>query len=870
MVEGMVVGRGGTVGGTVLAVLAERGPLELGELARLVAERGATRAKRPEVSVRRAAGREPRVVSLLDGRWVSVPAVLEGVVLTHRLDQDEADGEMLPIDPDLASRAPLAIAGLRLVAGGDLELCSDAHLHGPSGWLGGLGAGELVALRVRGGAVEVGPARVPAEVEDLGVRRLLAVVERELSKLGTPGEGGLAAALPLALVVLQAMVEAPGLLRRAAAPLGELLAAAGFETRSWLVGRGGADWREWDEIFADGEDLREEDLEDDGGEPTIADIAGILGLDERAVEGAAMIVGVIELCARQPGALAELRGAAGLAGRLAEVLDVEGVAELVQLFGLQQPAAEGLLRAVAEAASGRLRAAPTWLLARAVEQRGDAVAAEALDLRTAETDPGFAPALLDAARAAEDRSDAAAARQLLLRAGVDRDDLQLQRVESYARLRPAAGVGRNAPCPCGSGRKYKQCCMRSVALPLGDRAVWLLERAAHWATLPAQRRAVAGLLADDDDELLGVLAEDAALFDRGLLAGYLEARGGLLQADEVELARRWLGTERAIWEVRQATAGGRVRLRNLVTGELAEVTRRSPEAPLARLDLLYARVGSDGSADGRMLLSGTVKLHRGLRGPLQQFLEGRPAPEQLLDWFREALRPQPPAMVNFEGETILLSTVSYRVPDPAVAAQRLRKRLVEESEGEFLETVEVDGRPIHRGRVRLDGDVVEIQTNSAERRRRPPPCRPKRSPVRWSRSWPSRRSAGSTSRSPRWVGAARGRRPLTRRAGPRWRRCWTISTGWTPRPGPATWDAAWTPPACASCSACPAGRAERRAGRPAGPAPRCLAGRGDGASAPIAVACLPRRGARSGAGAPRAATLGRAPGRPGTATSGGW
>src|SRR6266540_3994447 len=448
MVEGMVVGRGGTVGGTVLAVLAERGPLELGELARLVAERGATRAKRPEVSVRRAAGREPRVVSLLDGRWVSVPAVLEGVVLTHRLDQDEADGEMLPIDPDLASLAPLAIAGLRLVAGGDLELCSDAHLHGPSGWLGGLGAGELVALRVRGGAVEVGPARVPAEVEDLGVRRLLAVVER-------------------------------------------------------------------------------------------------------AVEGAAMIVGVIELCARQPGALAELRGAAGLAGRLAEVLDVEGVAELVQLFGLQQPAAEGLLRAVAEAASGRLRAAPTWLLARAVEQRGDAVAAEALDLRTAETDPGFAPALLDAARAAEDRSDAAAARQLLLRAGVDRDDLQLQRVESYARLRPAAGVGRNAPCPCGSGRKYKQCCMRSVALPLGDRAVWLL----------------------------GVLAEDAALFDRGLLAGYLEARGGLLQADEVELARRWLGTERAIWEVRQATAGGRVRLRNLVTGELAEVTRRSPEAP---------------------------------------------------------------------------------------------------------------------------------------------------------------------------------------------------------------------------------------------------------------------------------------------------
>jgi hypothetical protein len=67
----------------------------------------------------------------------------------------------------------------------------------------------LVALRLRGGLVEVGPVEVPVGVEDLGVRRLVAVVERELSKLGAVGEGGLAA-LPIALVVLQAMVEVRG------------------------------------------------------------------------------------------------------------------------------------------------------------------------------------------------------------------------------------------------------------------------------------------------------------------------------------------------------------------------------------------------------------------------------------------------------------------------------------------------------------------------------------------------------------------------------------------------------------------------------------------------------------------------------------
>jgi hypothetical protein len=90
----------------------------------------------------------------------------------------------------------------------------------------------------------------------------------------------------------------------------------------------------------------------------------------------------------------------------------------------------------------------------------------------------------------------------------------------------------------------------------------------------------------------------------------------------------------------------------------------------------------------------------------------------VLDWFRQALWPGLPAMVNFEGEPILLSTARYHIEAPAAVAERLRERLVEVSEGEFLETVQVDGRPVHRGRVRLAGDVVEIQTNSAKRLRR--------------------------------------------------------------------------------------------------------------------------------------------------------
>ena len=41
------------------------------------------------------------------------------------------------------------------------------------------------------------------------------------------------------------------------------------------------------------------------------------------------------------------------------------------------------------------------------------------------------------------------------------------------RPRPLPAPGRNQPCPCGSGRKYKQCCARVPALPAFDsQLIW--------------------------------------------------------------------------------------------------------------------------------------------------------------------------------------------------------------------------------------------------------------------------------------------------------------------------------------------------------------------------------------------------------------
>jgi hypothetical protein len=47
------------------------------------------------------------------------------------------------------------------------------------------------------------------------------------------------------------------------------------------------------------------------------------------------------------------------------------------------------------------------------------------------------------------------------------------------RFRPAphTGLGRNDPCWCGSGRKYKVCHLHREQLPLAERAAWLYQKA---------------------------------------------------------------------------------------------------------------------------------------------------------------------------------------------------------------------------------------------------------------------------------------------------------------------------------------------------------------------------------------------------------
>ena len=146
------------------------------------------------------------------------------------------------------------------------------------------------------------------------------------------------------------------------------------------------------------------------------------------------------------------------------------------------------------------------------------------------------------------------------RAAPEEEDPLLEDILTAFLPTPGPMVGRNDPCWCGSGRKFKQCHLyRPAARPLDERAAWLYQKAVRflqdgpWLSaleeLEAERRAYV----EDDEESAALdvdpFVADVALFEAGAFADFLDERGELLPEDERMLAAQWLLVERSVFEV---------------------------------------------------------------------------------------------------------------------------------------------------------------------------------------------------------------------------------------------------------------------------------------------------------------------------------
>ncbi|WP_461393841.1 YecA family protein [Deferrisoma sp.] len=326
-------------------------------------------------------------------------------------------------------------------------------------------------------------------------------------------------------------------------------------------------------------------------------------------------------------------------------------------------------------------------------------------------------------------------------------------------------VGRNAPCPCGSGRKYKRCCAgrHEAARLRSARAAEATRKFLDWAAWhygPEIEDAISkdyfGELDAEDLKDLGRLPPGLRdMLDRNIgdwLATEAEIRVGSRKRRVLDLAlepggllleaeeRAWLELLRdapmGLYEVVEVKPGDGVRVKDLLMPDSPPVwvVERSGSESLARWTVLAARIVRCGEDlvfsgglyhfrpdEGHLVLEDVRRrLRRGRQKDVGRTVR-RAAVAGWVPLLLRAVRPETLVCADVEtGEPIQFVTDRYRVSDRKALATRIEARpdvVGDRKEGWAW----VDGRPEDetrriRAALRLErGDVLVVEARTLGR-----------------------------------------------------------------------------------------------------------------------------------------------------------
>jgi hypothetical protein len=654
----------------------------------------------------------------------------ERLVLTHRLAEHEVAGARLDLDPDLAAVARLAAidGGLHTPTGSRLRLREQrvrgagraggvlftTHLDGPPGWLADFVPGQVVAARADHGVLTLEPV-ADADVGPVpaGFADALDAFMDDLHE----GDGS-----PVWGEELQwaAAAEHPGWLDRPRPPFGEMVVGAGLELDGRSVGRPGV-WDDYERLSQLVATVARHDLENDDHD-VLRDALAAFDVWSAAIAGPGPVAEAAE--ATDPATRTRSPEAARPGSSLRRRLHGQWAAALALLDELRWRGAtgdqiDGFGQALGEGARGEDAAVGLWLRSRGAAIDGRAVDAERLSGQACDADAWFPPGVDEAAWYAGDRGRARDAANLLHRVRQP-DDPKVEILRRYAQL-GAPGVGRNDPCPCGSGRKFKQCHLGRAELPELDRVRWLLDKAREHVMRAAPIELLDDLLRDHDiSQGADLVALDLLLFLEGWWSRFLEARGPLLSGWERDVGAGWTGGGvLSVFRVDRVDGDGRRHLRDAATGRV-HVTEAS---------LSFGDAGKDRLVCCRLLPlgdrwygSGVVRMTSiSERAGILDAL----GPDATADGVMAALFPQGdgPILQNTSGDPMLMCEVTLRPTDKAddgVVAERLdgaleRDRDVDEPVWHLSrDTPGMEAAVI--GTVRLDEGAIGLETNSVARR----------------------------------------------------------------------------------------------------------------------------------------------------------
>ena len=783
-----------TLGDVAISVLRAYPTRTTAEIAAVAVARRATKAKDPEASVRRSLRWDGRFVPVGTDGWVLRERVA-AVPVTHRITPDEAASGTLAVGIDLGTLQTLIIGGLETPDGTRLQVVRgrtaflatgvDANLalRGPADWPG-FPAGTLVAATAVGRAVHLREVPEPSAADRMRGRQLVAITRDVLERTGSGDLGGPFASM---FEVFASLVAADGeAVDRHLPPLTEVYEGSGLITHRGWVGLPETDWQTLDDAVArmrrhwaganlgDDDDALDEvndddalddddalgryrtpaldqpdadraDADDVDREPpgfddrTLDELIDRHGLpgDEAKALGVALDLFVVW---DVPGPLGTPPAASvSMRRKLADLVSIPRVAFALADYATTDPRFERFSADLWASTTGRSEGAgPAYLLGAIAESRGDVALAERRYREALAVDRWCVQADLGLLGLEIDRGDYAPALSRMRRLEFPEDEPDRRWVASL--VGPALPkVGRNDPCPCGSGRKYKACHLdRPMTVVQPDLVEVLRHKLARFMLRPDAERALEALVhealgypdagggvveaamheeswfADAESRLLDgnpEVAVEVLLAERGWLQRFLDLRGSLLPAPERELAASWIDTRLGLYEVASTSPGTGLILRDIVNdGPPVEVRDMSLSSSVLALDLVLLRLRPDGR--GGTAPSDGVLVPRGKRFAVASLVRER----DVLGLLRYMALPEPaPRLQNMDGDPMRFVTVTYRLPDAAAARAALARDLEEGEPGRFMATTERRGQAWTRGTIEIEGDVATVNANSRAR-----------------------------------------------------------------------------------------------------------------------------------------------------------
>ena len=712
---------------TLAEILTHHGPLHKDEIAQHLRDRG---MDDPESALQwNVLEMHCPARQLVDDRWVWLPTVLAGRVFTHRVSADESAHDVLTVTPDLDPITTLCeheqyqrfadgSTARVVLAGYDDELLEErgiaAEAIDPAGALLlkpgmlaklGVAEGDTVGLRLTAEGLALDRVDVLTQ-HTAGERLAAALVEDEPTYVDA--------------AVWTACVAEPALFTDPLPPLSEIVEDHGLAHRGEWLAPSGFDFGRWQferrcELLAERHGL---DLDD------ALVLTSLVELYDR--------VSLLLIEADDVGETDEspaIHSADGVTGGLGAALVDPLLAELLVAETVDSDrggaAALGLFAEMMEARVPRAaRVAWRWLRAVSLERIGDIEEAERELLAAESMDPDWPLPLIDLARIASDRGDVERGLGLLRRAGAGPDHPLVVLLEAH-RAEPRRGLGRNEPCWCGSGRKYKKCHLGREQLALAERVNWLYEKATQYVHIAGWRDLLAEVGYERyrhthglDEALAAGMADplvmDVVLFEGGAFAEFLEVRGSLLPDDERLLAEQWLLVDRSVFEVERVNRGESVAVRDVRTGDMHEVHERTASRALEPGQLICARVVPAG--DSMQFFGGVEPIALHERDKLIDLLDAGPDPVELMAELSRRFAPA--TLTNTEGESLAICEATVRIGDPEgveAALDDAYDRADGEEPPRWHEHVTSHGMPHIRATVVRDGDTLRIETNSAER-----------------------------------------------------------------------------------------------------------------------------------------------------------